>query len=155
MRDKFDNVFYYCLPRKGRNFLRNIQLSSWKIVNVSSRYSCWKVDNSTWLTLLTRHEGPQTRLSSDPLSLETKPARLDLRKHFFSVRIPTIWNALPLTIRQSTSVNQFKALYDKFQKNQSAWKKKKKWKIVTTSDFAYRAKCWQLSSFGTGGIVSV
>ena len=22
MRDKFDNVFYYCLPRKGRNFLR-------------------------------------------------------------------------------------------------------------------------------------
>ena len=33
-----------------------------------------KVDNSTWLTLLTRHEGPQTRLSSDPLSLETKPA---------------------------------------------------------------------------------
>lgn len=79
-----------------------------------------KVDKSTWLTFLSREVGPQTRLSSDPLSLETKPARLDLRKHFFSVRIPTIWNALPLTIRQSTSVNQFKALYDKFQKNQSA-----------------------------------
>ena len=79
-----------------------------------------KVDKSTWLTFLSREVGPQTRLSSDPLSLETKPARLDLRKHFFSVRIPTIWNALPLTICQSTSVNQFKALYDKFQKNQSA-----------------------------------
>ena len=79
-----------------------------------------KVDKSTWLTFLSREVGPQTRLSSDPLSLETKPARLDLRKHFFSVRIPPIWNALPLTIRQSTSVNQFKALYDKFQKNQSA-----------------------------------
>ena len=79
-----------------------------------------EVDKSTWLTFLSREVGPQTRLSSDPLSLETKPARLDLRKHFFSVRIPPIWNALPLTIRQSTSVNQFKALYDKFQKNQSA-----------------------------------
>ena len=79
-----------------------------------------KVDNSTWLTLLTRHEGPQTRLSSDPLSLETKPARLDLRKHFFSVRIPPIWNALPLPVRQSTSVNQFKNSYDKLKKNQSA-----------------------------------
>ena len=79
-----------------------------------------KVDNSTWLTLLTRHDGPQTRLSSDPLSLETKPARLDLRKYFFSVRIPPIWNALPLPVRQSTSVNQFKNSYDKFKKNQSA-----------------------------------
>ena len=47
-----------------------------------------KVDKSTWLTLLSRDVGPQTRLSSDPLSLETKPARLDLRKHFFSIRIP-------------------------------------------------------------------
>ena len=75
------------------------------------------VDNSTWLTLLSRQEGPQTRLSTDPLSLETKSARLDLRKHFFSVRVPPIWNALPLPIRQSTSVNQFKNSYDTFQQN--------------------------------------
>ena len=79
-----------------------------------------KVDNSTWLTLLTQNEGPQTRLSSEPLSLETKPARLDLRKHFFSVRIPPIWNALPLPVRQSTSVDQVKNSYDKLKKNQSA-----------------------------------
>ena len=40
-------------------------------------------------------------------------SRLDLRKNFFSVRTPPTWNALPLLLRQSSSVNQFKIGYDK------------------------------------------
>merc|ERR1712105_173971 len=42
-----------------------------------------KVDYTVWFNTLSRSAGPQTRLSSDPLALETCPARLDLRKNFF------------------------------------------------------------------------
>ena len=81
------------------------------------------VDPSLWFNKISHAEGPQTRLSTDPLALEIPPSRLDLRKNFFSVRVPQIWNSLPLSMRQSTSVNSFKNAYDKFhhdQKNQSS-----------------------------------
>ena len=77
-----------------------------------------KVDLSIWFSPITRPEGPQTRLSTDPLSLQSRPAHLDLRKNFFSVCTPPIWNSLPLCVRQSTSVNQFKNSYNKFQRQQ-------------------------------------
>ena len=73
------------------------------------------VDHSTWFNLMSRTSGPQTRLSSDPLALETNLSRLDLRKNFFSNRVPPVWNALPLSVRQSTSLNQFKNAYDRFK----------------------------------------
>ena len=77
-----------------------------------------QVDHSTWFNIMACTSGPQTRLSSDPLALETQPARLDLRKNFFSVRVPPAWNALPLAIRQSSSLNQFKNQYDQFKMSQ-------------------------------------
>ena len=75
------------------------------------------VDYSIWLHLMSRMQGAQTRLSSDPLALELRTSRLDLRKHFFSVRVPPMWNSLPLTIRQSQTINQFKNAYDKYKKD--------------------------------------
>ena len=72
-----------------------------------------RVDYSVWFSKISRPIGIQTRLSTDPLSLQTKSSRLDLRKNFFSVRTPPTWNALPLSLRQSSSVNQFKIGYDK------------------------------------------
>ena len=73
------------------------------------------VDPSTWFTMISRANGAQTRLSSDPLALESRKSRLDLRKNFFSVRLPPVWNQLPLSIRQSKSVNEFKNSYDRFR----------------------------------------
>ena len=49
-----------------------------------------RVDYRTWLSLISRTEGPQTRLSTDPLALNLPPSRLDLRKNFFSVRVPSV-----------------------------------------------------------------
>ena len=72
------------------------------------------VDYKTWFHIVDRDEGPQTRLSSDPLALQAQKARLDLRKNFFSVRVPPIWNALPLAVRQAQSVNGFKNAFDKY-----------------------------------------
>ena len=75
------------------------------------------VDHTIWLHLMSRMQGAQTRLSSDPLALELQSSRLDLRKHFFSVRVPPMWNSLPLMIRQSQTINQFKNAYDKYKKD--------------------------------------
>ena len=77
-----------------------------------------RVDPSTWFSMSTRSDGAQTRLSTDPLALKLQKSRLDLRKNFFSVRLPPIWNSLPLSIRQSKSVNEFKNAYDRFRLNQ-------------------------------------
>ena len=79
-----------------------------------------RVDHTIWFDMVSRTTGPQTRLSTDPLALDTQPARLDLRKNFFSVRTPPIWNSLPLTLRQSKSVNQFKNEYDQLKQNKTA-----------------------------------
>ena len=78
-----------------------------------------KVDPTIWFALNLRVEGAQTRLSTDPLSLAVPLSRLDLRKNFFSARVPPIWNSLPLLIRQSRSVNQFKNAYDGFMRNKN------------------------------------
>ena len=75
------------------------------------------VDAKIWFAPNLRVEGAQTRLSADPLSLAIPRFRLDLRKNFFSARVPPIWNSLPLPIRQSRSVNQFKNAYDEYMRN--------------------------------------
>ena len=74
-----------------------------------------RVNHEIWFSIMSRTEGAQTRLSSDPLALNSQLARLDLRKYYFSVRVPGIWNSLPLAVRQSTTVNQFKNAYDKYR----------------------------------------
>ena len=73
------------------------------------------VNHTIWFDKILRTEGPQTRLSTDPWALKLKPAHLDLRKNFFSIRAVHSWNSLPLPIKQSTTINKFKNLYDKFK----------------------------------------
>ena len=60
-----------------------------------------KVDPSIWFQKIERDQGVGTRLSNDPLALQQQKPRLDLRKNFFSIRVPPIWNSLPLAIRKS------------------------------------------------------
>ena len=44
--------------------------------------------------------------------LVPQQTRLDIRKFFFSNRVVNAWNELPLEIRDASSVNAFKNLYD-------------------------------------------
>jgi hypothetical protein len=39
------------------------------------------------------------------------------REHFFTNRVIPVWNSLPRSVVESTSINQFKAGYDKFKQN--------------------------------------
>ena len=76
------------------------------------------VDHKIWFKTLSRSEGPCTRLQADPWALEIQPARLNLRQNSFAIRGPKLWNSLPIEIKQSKSINQFKNAYDSY------WQKK-------------------------------
>ena len=49
--------------------------------------------------------------------LEIPFARLDIRKYFFSVRVPKLWNEIPNSTRQNVCTTQFKIGYDEFVEN--------------------------------------
>ena len=55
-----------------------------------------------------------TRQSADELALadRDRDPSLELRRHFFTVRVVRQWNDLPLSVRQSTSIDMFKNRYD-------------------------------------------
>ena len=71
----------------------------------------WDIDYSTLFTI----DNPQRRITRQQQSympVRVPRARLDIRKNFFCVRGPEIWNSLSSEIRQSTSLNAFKNAYD-------------------------------------------
>ena len=56
---------------------------------------------------------PKTRHQQSFMPLVVPHARLDMRKHFFSVRAARLWNSLPSSLRRSNLVNAFKNAYDR------------------------------------------
>ena len=50
--------------------------------------------------------------------LREEKARLEVRKHFFNVRAAKTWNGIPESVREKTSVNAFKNVYDKWKESQ-------------------------------------
>ena len=52
--------------------------------------------------------------SSAAKHLRAPTFRKSIGKHSFKKRIVSLWNNLPLHVRESTSINSFKANYDKF-----------------------------------------
>jgi len=76
------------------------------------------VDPQTWFTMNAPAEGGRvTRLAADPLNVKLAPARLELRKNFFSVRTCEKWNNLPSAVKSSKNVKQFKMAYKRHLKS--------------------------------------
>ena len=63
---------------------------------------------------LSKPSQPKTRLQRSFMPLHVPRARLDLRKNFFTVRGAKLWNSLPSSVRESSSVNIFKNSYDAY-----------------------------------------
>jgi len=59
-----------------------------------------------------------TRTRGHSLKLCAQPARLDIRKFSFAVRVIKPWNYLPEEVVMSSSVKMFEARLDKFWKDQ-------------------------------------
>ena len=56
-----------------------------------------------------------TRATADPLNVKVPFARLEIRRNFFTVRAPTLWNNIPADIKDSRNPEQFKYRYRKFR----------------------------------------
>ena len=74
-----------------------------------------KVEASTWFAMANERDrlgAAHTRHSRDTTRVVEGVSKTDVRRNFFSQRVPGHWNALPVTTRQQTSVLEFKAAYD-------------------------------------------
>ena len=53
----------------------------------------------------------RTRAAAEPLNLKLPVGRLEIRRNFFSNRVPAKWNSIPADIRRAETINKFKQLY--------------------------------------------
>ena len=53
-----------------------------------------KVEVGTWFEMVA-NTGRATRAAADPLNIRIPAPRLELRRNFFSQRVPGSWNAIP------------------------------------------------------------
>ena len=97
---------------------RGDMIETFKIINGFS-----DVNADIWFTPVSQSSCHSTRQagfintegSLQPnLNIRQPIARLNLRKEFFSNRVVNSWNRLPYQIQSATTVNSFKALYDKW-----------------------------------------
>ena len=79
------------------------------------------VDPQAWFTMNMPAEGGRTtRQAADPLSVRLAPARLEIRKNFFSVRVCEKWNNLPHEVKQCKNVKSFKTAIRRYMENHPA-----------------------------------
>jgi hypothetical protein len=65
----------------------------------------------------TTRAGPVSRQSGDSENFKVQMARLDIRKHSFTVRTVQKWNALPRYIKTAKNMESFKSELKKWQEN--------------------------------------
>jgi hypothetical protein len=56
-----------------------------------------------------------TRQMADPLRLKVPMGRLEIRRQFFTNRVPAQWNSIPLEIRAVNSLDNFKRKYKEYR----------------------------------------
>ena len=67
------------------------------------------VDYKTWFSICSDREGGRdTRSSSGLLNVDRAEGRLEVRKHFWSIRVGEKWNQLPDMVKAAKSTNSFK-----------------------------------------------
>ena len=55
--------------------------------------------------------GRVTRAAEDPFNLRIPQARLEVRRQFFSHRVPAHWNRIPPDLKAAATTNRFKNGY--------------------------------------------
>ena len=84
-------------------------IQTWKILNSKDQ-----VQENHWFQRYTENQGPETRMSSNSVNLRHKPFRTDIRRHSYGVRVPKIWNDIPMKVRSEVKIYQLKNKYDEF-----------------------------------------
>ncbi len=57
------------------------------------------------------HAERATRSTDGPLNLRPRPARLEVRRNFFSNRVVESWNQIPSDVKNARNVGTSKRLY--------------------------------------------
>ena len=89
---------------------RGDMIQVWKFINKESL-----MDPTTFSFIGTEQNGQSnqtTRYSTKPLNIIQTPSRLDVRKHFFTVRAVKPWNSLPHSVQAAEDLTSFKVKYD-------------------------------------------
>ena len=87
-------------------------IQTYKIINEIDA-----VKPSTWFNLVGENQTRQTRFTINPINILPGRSRLEIRRNFFSQRVPELWNNLPDVIKNSRTVAIFKRELYKHMKN--------------------------------------
>lgn len=87
-------------------------IQTYKIINEIDA-----VKPSTWFNLVGENQTRQTRFTINPINILPGRSRLEIRRNFFSQRVPELWNNLPDVIKNSRTVAIFKRELSKHMKN--------------------------------------
>ena len=74
------------------------------------------VDRVTNLFVLAASGERTTRQAADALNVRVQPARLDIRKNFFTIRAASGWNKVPTAIKNARNIDSFKHLYREYRR---------------------------------------
>jgi hypothetical protein len=69
-----------------------------------------KVRSETWFKMASDIDR-ETRAAAYPLNLRIPASRLEVRKNFFSQRVPESWNKIPPALKQATTAKAFRNAY--------------------------------------------
>ncbi len=77
-----------------------------------------KEKSETWFKMASDMERV-TRAAADPLNLRIPVPRLEVRKNFFSQRVPESWNKILLALKQATTAKTFGNAYQKHKQTEA------------------------------------
>ncbi len=81
--------------------------------------SPYNVKSDTWFKMASDGERV-TRAAADPLNLRIPAPRLEVRKNFFSQRVPEDWNRIPPMVKNAETVKAFRNAYRKHRLPEAA-----------------------------------
>ena len=87
--------------------LRADMIQVWKIIHKKDR-----VNETTWFTRLNTNTNRETRSTVSGMNIQIPRANLEIRRNFFSVRSPKMWNTLPDNIKILETLDAFKSKLD-------------------------------------------
>jgi hypothetical protein len=89
--------------------VRADMIQVWKIIHGKDR-----VDEKVWFERLEITSTRETRATASGLNLAIPRTNLEIRRNFFSARVPIPWNNIPTDIKMATSLESFKRQYDEW-----------------------------------------
>ncbi len=75
------------------------------------------VNSEKWFKMA---ENVRETRRTDPTNIRIQAARLEVRRNFFSHRVPAAWNSMPGEIRQAKTAQAFKKAYKVHRRNMDA-----------------------------------